>query len=53
MKNLEIFDVVLLDNDELKRTNGGILGPIIGALALAGVAFKWGWDLGREYASTH
>ena len=55
MKNLEILNAIPLENNELKRINGGtgLLGPITGVLALGGVAFKWGWDLGREYARTH
>ncbi len=32
------------------NTNGGNLGGITGVLAIAGAAFKRGWDLGREAA---
>ena len=33
-----------------KKINGGdIIDPVTGLLALAGVAYKWGWDLAKNH----
>lgn len=50
MKNLETFGVQEMNTQELNQINGGILGPIVAAIAIAGAAMKWAWDLGREAA---
>jgi len=53
MKDLNKYNTLELNSTELSDINGGVLGPIIGAFALAGAAFVWGWELGREYAKNH
>ena len=37
-------------NLEEQNIDGGIIAPM---LALAGAAFYFGWELGREYARNH
>ncbi|CAC9973718.1 class IIb bacteriocin, lactobin A/cerein 7B family [Flavobacterium panici] len=48
--NLEELSLVELTLDENLEVEGGIIAPM---LALAGAAFYFGWDLGREYARNH
>lgn len=48
MKNQ--FNVKELSKKELIEINGGVLAPALAAIALAGAAMKWAWDLGREAA---
>ena len=48
--NLEDLNLVELTIDENQKIEGGM---IIEALALAGAAFYFGWELGREYARKH
>ncbi|MCT4003725.1 class IIb bacteriocin, lactobin A/cerein 7B family [Elizabethkingia anophelis] len=50
MKNLNIQE---LSSEELRTIEGGIANPILAGLALAGSAFYFGWELGREYARKH
>jgi len=48
--NLENLNVVELTKVESIELDGGL---IIEAIALAGAALYFGWELGREYARTH
>ncbi|MCL1651828.1 Uncharacterised protein [Elizabethkingia miricola] len=50
MKSLNLQE---LNSDELRTIEGGIVNPILAGLALAGSAFYFGWNLGREYARNH
>ena len=51
MKKLDITEVQELGIQEMTSINGGNL--IVGLLGLAGAAFYFGWELGREYARKH
>jgi hypothetical protein len=48
--NLENLNLVELTKDESIELDGGL---IIETIALAGAAFYFGWELGREYARNH
>ncbi len=48
--NLENLNLVELTKEEAIELEGGL---IMEAIALAGAAFYFGWDLGREYARNH
>jgi lactobin A/cerein 7B family class IIb bacteriocin len=44
--NLDKYNTIELKSDDLKSINGGIIPAI---LAIAGAAFYFGWEIGREY----
>lgn len=48
--NLEELNVEELTLSEKESVDGGIIPAMI---ALAGAAFYFGWELGREYARNH
>ncbi|MFH6936921.1 bacteriocin [Flavobacterium sp. FlaQc-30] len=48
--NLEKLNLVELSKEESIELDGGIIAEVIG---LAGAAFYFGWELGREYARKH
>lgn len=48
--NLEELNVEELTVSEKQNVDGGLIPEM---LALAGAAFYFGWELGREYARNH
>ena len=44
------LNLVELNKQEIEEIDGGMIPAL---LALAGAAFYFGWELGREYARKH
>lgn len=49
MKNLENLGLNELSKKEAVTIEGGLLGEILGALALAGGAMAWAFEKGEAY----
>ncbi|MCL9805869.1 class IIb bacteriocin, lactobin A/cerein 7B family [Flavobacterium amniphilum] len=49
MKNLENLNLVELNAQEMREVEGGLMGEILGALALAGGAMAWAFEKGEAY----